>query len=415
MLHETLVMEAVVAVHVGAGFHAPEKLPDYRRVCAAACRRAVGVLERSDGSALEAVAGAVAVLEDDPLTNAGFGSNLTACGRVECDASVMDGRTLGFGAVGALPRVANPVLVAEALCRAQQAGPLSLGRTPPCFLVGEGALRWAREHVLPNVERMPEALVSTCVRRRYIKLKRRLDHCATEEALVRKSPLGPVTPKREADDEPWMVKLDAANERSTDTTSKGCSSSDSDPPQLDTVGAVCMDRRGNVAAAVSSGGIWLKHTGRVGQAAVYGCGCWAENADGDGGCAVAVSSSGCGEHLIRSALVRQCARTLRHLNDDGPVVTLDACFRRDFLQSPFLNDTNERLAGILALRWDPQCGSGDLLWAHTTRSMCYGYMMTGGSRPIFDCSQMPDTMVAGSKVMLGGTPIGTRRFDEADL
>lgn len=401
-------MEAVVAVHVGAGFHSPEKLPGYRRLCAAACRRAVGVLERSDGSALEAVAAAVAVLEDDPLTNAGFGSNLTACGRVECDASVMDGRTLGFGAVGALPRVGNPVLVAEALCRAQHAGPLSLGRTPPCFLVGEGALRWAREHVLPNVERTPDALVSAHTRRRYVKLKRRLDHCSAEEALARKSPLGPVTPKREVDDEPWAAD--------TKSSIVQCSSSDSsDPPQLDTVGAVCMDRRGNVAAAVSSGGIWLKHTGRVGQAAVYGCGCWAENAvDGGSGCAVAVSSSGCGEHLIRTALVRQCAQTLGRSNDDGCVVALDACFRQGFLQSPFLRDTSERLAGILALRWDPRCGSGDLLWAHTTRSMCYGYMQTGGSRPIFDCSQMPDTMVVGSKVMLGGTPLGSRRLDQND-
>lgn len=396
-------MEAVVAVHVGAGFHAPEKLPNYRRLCASACRRAVGVLERSDGSALEAVAAAVAVLEDDPLTNAGFGSNLTACGHVECDASVMDGRTLGFGAVGALPCVGNPVLVAEALCRAQCAGPLSLGRTPPCFLVGEGALRWAREHVLPRVERSPEALVSAHTRRRYVKLKRRLDHCSAEEALTRKSPLGPVTPKHEPDDEPW-----------TAASTPHCSSSDSDPPQLDTVGAVCMDRLGNVAAAVSSGGIWLKHTGRVGQAAVYGCGCWAENAD-SGSCAVAVSSSGCGEHLIRTALVRQCAQSLRSSSDNGSVLTLDTCFRQGFLQSPFLNDTNERLAGILALRWDPRCGSGDLLWAHTTRSLCYGYMRTGGSRPIFDCSQMPDTMVAGSKVVLGGAPLGTRRFDEADL
>lgn len=46
---------------------------------------------------------------------------------------------------------------------------------------------------------------------------------------------------------------------------------------LDTVGAVCVDGAGYVASAVSSGGLLLKHTGRVGQAAVYGCGCWAEN------------------------------------------------------------------------------------------------------------------------------------------
>lgn len=273
-----------------------------------ACRHAVGVLERSDGGALEAVAGAVAVLENDPLTNAGFGSNLTACGRVECDASVMDGLTLGFGAVGALPRVGNPVLVAEALCRAQQAGPLSLGRTPPCFLAGEGALRWARDHVRADVERRPEALVASEVQRRYARLKRRLDRCAAEEALARSSPLGERPAKRDGN-EPWSCVLD-------DDAGTPAANRCSDPPLLDTVGAVCMDRRGSVAAAVSSGGLWLKHSGRVGQAAVYGCGCWAENADSSGGCAVAISSSGSGELLIRSALVRQCAQVLKLSGDD---------------------------------------------------------------------------------------------------
>lgn len=404
-------MEAVVAVHVGAGFHASEKFDSYRRLCNMACRHAVGVLERSDGGALEAVAGAVAVLENDPLTNAGFGSNLTACGRVECDASVMDGRTLGFGAVGALPRVGNPVLVAEALCRAQQDGPLSLGRTPPCFLTGEGALRWARDHVRADVERRPEALVASEVQRRYVKLKRRLDRCAAEEALARSSPLGERPAKRDPDDdEPWAVALADAG-----TLTKRCPSSDSDPPQLDTVGAVCMDRRGNVAAAVSSGGLWLKHSGRVGQAAVYGCGCWAENADSSGGCAVAVSSSGSGELLIRSALVRQCAQALKLPGDDEPVVTLHTCVQKGFLLSPFLNGATERLAGVLALRWDPQRASGDLMWAHTTRTMCYGYMYTGGGSPKFGCSEMPDTATAGTKVVVGGVPLQFPRLKREEL
>lgn len=65
---------------------------------------------------------------------------------------------------------------------------------------------------------------------------------------------------------------------------------------LDTVGAVCVDSSGYVASAVSSGGLLLKHTGRVGQAAVYGCGCWAEN-NCDGRCPSRLAL-GCQWHFL---------------------------------------------------------------------------------------------------------------------
>jgi taspase (threonine aspartase 1) len=56
---------------------------------------------KREGSALHAVSSAITVLENDPCTNAGVGSNLNLQGCVECDASVMTGNG-GFGAVGAI-------------------------------------------------------------------------------------------------------------------------------------------------------------------------------------------------------------------------------------------------------------------------------------------------------------------------
>ena len=55
------------------------------------------------------------VSSDLPWTNAGMGSNLTVSGTVECDASIMDGHTLQYGAVGAVQGVKNPILVAKSL------------------------------------------------------------------------------------------------------------------------------------------------------------------------------------------------------------------------------------------------------------------------------------------------------------
>lgn len=73
------------------------------------------------------------VLEDSPLTNAGFGSNLTSDGKVECDASVMNGSDHNYGAIGAVSGVKNPVDVAKCLCQYQKVN-LGHGRVPPRYI-----------------------------------------------------------------------------------------------------------------------------------------------------------------------------------------------------------------------------------------------------------------------------------------
>lgn len=82
------------------------------------------------GSPMDAVVEATTVLENSQLTNAGFGSNLTLNGDVECDASVMDGSNCLFGALGAVSGIKNPVLLAKCLCQQQQHRS-SHGRIPP--------------------------------------------------------------------------------------------------------------------------------------------------------------------------------------------------------------------------------------------------------------------------------------------
>lgn len=92
-----------VAVHVGAGYHSPSNEKALRSAMKRACLAAASVLRKGSGRCVDAVSVAIQVLEDDPSTNAGRGSNLTEDGHVECDASIMDGDSGAFGAVGAVP------------------------------------------------------------------------------------------------------------------------------------------------------------------------------------------------------------------------------------------------------------------------------------------------------------------------
>ena len=85
----------------------------------------------------------------------------------------MDGSSLLFGAVGAMPGIKNPILVAKLLVREQQKGLLPLGRVPPGFLVGEGARNWAVRHGVPSVA--PDSLISDKANKLYRHYKKKLD------------------------------------------------------------------------------------------------------------------------------------------------------------------------------------------------------------------------------------------------
>ncbi|XP_054552249.1 threonine aspartase 1 isoform X4 [Talpa occidentalis] len=234
-----------VLVHAGAGYHSESKAKEYKHVCKRACQKAIEKLQ-AGALATDAVTAALVELEDSPFTNAGMGSNLNLLGEIECDASIMDGKSLNFGAVGALSGIKNPVSVANRLLCEGQKGKLSAGRIPPCFLVGEGAYRWAVDHGIPSCP--PNIMTTRFSLAAFKRNKRKLELAERVET-----------------DFIQLKKRRQSSEKENDSGT------------LDTVGAVVVDHEGNVAAAVSSGGLALKHPGRVGQAAHYGCGCWAEN------------------------------------------------------------------------------------------------------------------------------------------
>ncbi|XP_034464052.1 threonine aspartase 1 [Hippoglossus hippoglossus] len=370
-----------VLVHAGAGYHSESKAKEYKHVCKRACQRAVDQL-KAGALAVEAVAAALVELEDSPFTNAGMGSNLNLSGEIECDASIMDGKSLHYGAVGAISGIKNPVLVANRLMTEAQKGKLSAGRIPPCFLVGRGAHDWAVSHGIPPCP--SEKMATKFSLSAYKRNKRKME----------------LAEKMDTGENPKKKRRQSSENVSSVENGSGC---------LDTVGAVVVDLEGNVAAAVSSGGLAMKHPGRVGQAAHYGCGCWAENACNMNPYSTAVSTSGCGEHLIRTMLARECSTAMQ--SDDAHQALLDA-MQNKFISSPFLASEDRVLGGVIVLRCcrcvETQPSPNiqgilvEFLWSHTTESMCVGYMSAQDGKAKTHISRLPPGTVPGQSLAIEG-------------
>ena len=231
--------EIAIVVHGGAGAltRDPERLELMRAGAAAAVAAGHAVLA-AGGAAAEAVEAAVVVLEDDPEFNAGRGAALTEYGRVELDASMMDGTTRRAGAVAAVRGVRNPIRAARAV--------LEEGRH--VLLVGAPATEFA------------------------------------------------ATAGLRFESEIWFV---TERERLA-LTAAGTAGA------RGTVGAVARDVNGRLAAATSTGGVSGQRLGRVGDSPLVGAGTWADDET------VAVSCTGHGESIIRSALAHEVDALLRH-------------------------------------------------------------------------------------------------------
>jgi L-asparaginase / beta-aspartyl-peptidase len=234
----------VLLVHGGAWDIPSDQLEAHTRgvICAVDAGYA---LLRQGASALDAVQTAVTLLEDDETFDAGRGSFLTADGRVQLDALLMDGATLRTGAVACVERLKNPI----------QAARLVLEQSPHVYLVGAGAEEFARQHGMGLIDNAE--LVIDRERQRL------------QAALAR------------------------ANAGISDQTFAG-----GPGPSHDTVGAVALDSAGNLAAATSTGGTLNKTPGRVGDSSVIGCGGYADNRS------AAASLTGWGEPIMKLVLAK---------------------------------------------------------------------------------------------------------------
>ncbi len=230
-------MKPIIVIHGGAG-----TIPDARKPIADEGVREAAlagweVLEKG-GTSLDAVELAVRVMEDLSNFNAGLGSVVTEEGTLEMDALIMDGKDLRVGGVIGVSRLKNPINVSR----------LILEKSNHVLFAGSGAEKFAKNNGVELIN--PESMITDRIRDR---LARYLE-------------------KKEGDE------MDPEGRK-----------------KYGTVGAVALDKHGNLAAATSTGGTLGKQIGRVGDTPIIGAGTYADEE-------LAISSTGVGEYIIRGML-----------------------------------------------------------------------------------------------------------------
>jgi beta-aspartyl-peptidase (threonine type) len=246
-------MEPSIAIHGGAGIPAAMldagAAEEYRAALRKSLLAGWGILKEK-GRALDAVAAAVMVLEDNPLFNAARGSVFTSAGMLEMDSAIMSGRERDAGAVAGICGPRNPILAARAVMENSNA----------VLMTGKGAEDFLRAQGIPF---MPAEYFTT---------QRRMD----------------------------ALRLELQRRRS------GAPDTRSDADRHGTVGAVARDVFGDLAAGTSTGGITAKPPGRIGDTPVFGAGTYADNAT------CAVSATGTGEIFIRFTAAAEIAARIRY-------------------------------------------------------------------------------------------------------
>ncbi|KAK6345861.1 hypothetical protein TWF730_010204 [Orbilia blumenaviensis] len=386
-----------IFVHAGAGYHSTENEQKHLRACRNACQAAMAAL-KAGGTSTDAVEIAIRVLEDDPVTNCGYGSNLNFDGVVEADASIMDsfGRT---GAVGATPQIQNPISLARLILE-RSSQPLTLKRVPPNFVVGEGAVDYAREQRFPvNTN---ESLVAHSARIRFSKWQKEIEY---QEIMKRR---GRDPDKSLTADLPL---LGASNRPIQESGSALPPTTQELPgtPQLleqkvdlvtDTVGAISIDRYGNMAAGSSSGGIGMKQPGRVGPAALIGVGTFVKDR-GERQAATVVS--GTGEHMLHTLISAQAVNRIYDSNDE--LDAMKKIINEDFMGTQGYGKANiwgEPAIGVMSVKAENVSSGKRLIsfvFGHNTDSFALASMTSSDPAPktiMSRVSREPKLAVGGS-------------------
>lgn len=260
-----------IAIHGGAGTLSKESMTEeleraHRDVLAESLKAGHSILQ-AGGSALDAVEAAIVVLEDSPLFNAGCGSVFTHEETIEMDASVMHGGTGAAGAVTVVTTIKNPIKAARAV----------MEKSGHVILAGSGAEAFAKQI---GCEIVSTSYFETPFRRE------QLHRIQAEEKT--------------------LLDHDGGGAVASNVSSTEFSPGNNPDKKFGTVGAVALDKNGDLAAGTSTGGMTNKRFKRVGDTPIIGAGTYADNAT------CAISCTGHGEFFIRNVVAYDVAALMKY-------------------------------------------------------------------------------------------------------
>lgn len=297
--------EYVLVIHGGAGNiikknYTPERQKQYEQKLEEALLTGNKIL-KSGGSALDAITETILILENSPLFNAGKGSVFNEEGKTEMDASIMDGKTGLAGAVAGVNTIKNPILGAR----------IVMENSEHVLLTGAGADIYAKQQGLEIVDS---------------------SYFFTENR--------------------WKSYRKAKEAHNINTEKHG------------TVGAVALDKYGNLAAGTSTGGMTYKMKGRVGDSPIIGAGTYADNNT------CAVSATGHGEYFIRNVVAYDISALMKYAH-----YSLSAAADSVIMQK-LVSQGGE--GGIIAIDKD-----GNYTMTYNTKGMFRG-VITSNDNPIIE-------------------------------
>lgn len=250
-----------IVIHGGAGgikreYFTEEQIVAYEEKLEEALDAGYQILDKG-GASLEAIQAAVIIMEDSPLFNAGKGAVYNSDAKQEMDAAIMDGASLNAGTIAGVNHIKNPILAARVV----------MDSSKHVMLSGEGAVILAKKYGIEMVDSS------------YFYTEKRLNQ---------------------------LLKIQGKETTKLDHTAYLKHHNLIDDHKYGTVGAVAIDKNGNIAAGTSTGGMTNKKYGRIGDVPIVGAGNYANNET------AGISATGTGEYFIRTVAAHEVSNLIKY-------------------------------------------------------------------------------------------------------